>query len=59
MSAEQIERILSTYRPVEGKPGYVWIQYGKSYVKLQTLREAYEEYFSENKGKGSEKSDIL
>lgn len=55
MSSEHIERILSTYRPVEDKPGYVWVEYGMTYVNLQTLREVYEEYFSENKGQGSDK----
>ena len=47
MSKEKIERILATYRPVEDMPGYVWVVYGSSYVKIETLREAYEEYFQE------------
>ena len=48
MSKEKIDRILSTYPPVEGKPGYVWLnKRDKSIVKLDVLREAYEEYFAE------------
>ncbi len=47
MSKEKIERILATYEPVEGKPGCVWIKKYDTYVKLDILREAYEEYFSE------------
>ena len=45
MSHEKIERILSTYPPVEGKPGYVWVSKEKTYVKIDVLREAYEEKF--------------
>lgn len=47
MSEDKIERILATYRPVEDMPGYVWINYGSSYVKIDVLREAYEEHFKE------------
>jgi hypothetical protein len=46
MSSEQIEKILATYPPVEGKSGYVWFN-KNSIVKLKTLREAYEEEFKE------------
>lgn len=46
MSNEKIERILSTYPPVEDMPGYVWVNKG-TYVKLSILREAYEEHFAE------------
>ena len=54
MSNEMIERILSTYEPVEDKPGYVWIKKCETYVKLDILREAYEEEFTE---KAHERSD--
>lgn len=47
MSNENIERILSTYEPVEGKPGYVWIRKNSTYTKLDVLREVYEESFKE------------
>ncbi len=47
MSNELIERILATYEPVEGKPGYVWIKKFDTYVKLDILREVYEEEFAE------------
>lgn len=46
MSRDEIEKILATYPPVEGRPGYVWFN-KSSIVKLKTLREAYEEEFSE------------
>ena len=46
MSQEKIERILSTYPPVEGKPDYVWVN-SDSYVELKLLREMYEEHFAE------------
>ena len=45
MSQEKIERILSTYKPVEGKLGYVWIS-KDTIVKLDILREVYEEQFA-------------
>lgn len=55
MSAEQIERILATYPPVEDMPGYVWVNKNdRTYVKLEILREVYEEYFQENKRQGVE-----
>ena len=47
MSKEKIERILATYEPVKDKPGYVWIKKYDTYVKLDILREAYEEEFAE------------
>lgn len=47
MSKELIERILATYEPVEGKPGYVWVKKYDTYVKLDILREAYKEEFAE------------
>ena len=50
MSKEKIERILNTYRPVEGKPGYVWFS-NYTIIELQTLREAYEEFFEEKDGR--------
>lgn len=46
MSEELIERILATYEPVADKPGYVWVSKGKTYIKIEVLREAYEEQFS-------------
>lgn len=49
MSDDKIERILATYKPVEGLEGYVWLVEGNTYVKLEILRELYEEYFSEDK----------
>lgn len=49
MSDDKIERILATYKPVEGKPGYVWLG-ADTIVKLQVLREAYEEHFAERSG---------
>lgn len=45
MSNEKIERILAAYEPVEDKPGYVWVTKGKTYVKIEVLRKAYEKYF--------------
>ena len=50
MSEELINRILATYEPVEDKPGYVWVSKGKTYVKIEVLREAYEEQFSGSPG---------
>ena len=50
MSNELIERILATYEPVEDKPGYVWVKKGYTYINLETLREVYEEQFSEGPG---------
>lgn len=47
MSEELINRILATYEPVEDKPGCVWVTKGKTYVKIDVLREAYEEQFAE------------
>ncbi len=47
MSDEMIERILATYDPVEDKPGYVWIKKYETYVKIDILREVYEEEFAE------------
>lgn len=47
MSTDLIDRILATYEPVADKPGYVWVEKGKTYVKLETLREVYEEQFYE------------
>lgn len=46
MSDEKIERILATYEPVEGKPGYVWVN-EDTIIKLDMLRQAYEENFRE------------
>ena len=47
MSEELINRILATYQPVEGKPGYVWMSKANyTIVKIEVLREAYEEYFA-------------
>lgn len=51
MSDDKIERILATYRPVEGRQGYVWMS-DNTIVKVSILREIYEEEF---KGKGKEK----
>lgn len=50
MSKEKIERILKTYPPVEGKPGYVWFN-KDTIVELKILREAYEEFFEEKDGR--------
>lgn len=47
MSDEKIERIIATYRPVEGKPGYVWIG-ANAIVKKEILKEVYKEHFAEN-----------
>lgn len=48
MSEELINRILATYEPVEDKPGYVWVSKGNNtIVKIEVLREAYEEQFAE------------
>lgn len=58
MSQEKIERILATYKPVEGRPGYVWVGVN-TYTKLDTLREAYEEYFSEHEETGDTKQNNL
>ena len=46
MSNEKIERILATYPPVDGKPGYVWFsEQNLQIVKLEVLREVMEEHF--------------
>lgn len=50
MSDEKIERILGTYKPVEGLEGYVWVEEGNTYVKKEILREVYEELLR-NEGK--------
>lgn len=50
MSNDKIERILSTYEPVDGLEGYVWIQKGSTYIKKAILKEVYEEYLR-NEGK--------
>ena len=51
MSDEKLERILATYPPVEGKPGYVWFNKKlNQIVKLETLREAMEEHFQKGAG---------
>ena len=48
MSNDNIERILATYEPVEDKPGYVWVsKANNTIVKIEVLREAYEEQFAE------------
>ena len=47
MSGEKIERIIATYKPVKGKPGYVWVGVN-TIVKKELLREAYREHFAEN-----------
>lgn len=48
MSEELINRILATYEPVENKPGYVWMsKANNTIVKIEVLREAYEEQFAE------------
>lgn len=48
MSDEIINRILATYDPVEGKPGYVWMsRANNTIVKIEVLRQAYEEQFAE------------
>jgi hypothetical protein len=44
MSQEKIERILATYKPVHNMPGYVWFD-SESVIKLEILREVYEEEF--------------
>lgn len=47
MSEDKIERILATYEPVEGKPGYVWFsKENNTVIKLSVLREAYKEHFN-------------
>ena len=52
MSDDKIERILSTYPPVEGRPGWVWFS-KHDICKLEDLREAYKELFQ----KGSHEVD--
>ena len=48
MSDELINRILATYQPVEGMPGYVWMSRASNrIVKIEILREAYEKQFAE------------
>ena len=48
MSDELIDRILATYQPVEGKPGYVWMSRAdNTIVKIEVLRQAYEKQFAE------------
>lgn len=47
MSDEKLERIMATYKPVEGKTGYVWMGVN-TIVKEEILREAYREHFAEN-----------
>ena len=54
MSRDEIEKILAMYPPVEGRPGYVWFN-KNSIVKLKTLREAYEEQFTEEPHEKDEK----
>lgn len=44
MSDEKVERILASYKPVEGRPGYVWVSHD-SIAELKIVREIYEEYF--------------
>lgn len=47
MSEDKLERILATYEPVEGKPGYVWFsKRNNQIIRLDILREAYIESFS-------------
>lgn len=50
MSDEKIDRIIATYKPVNGRPGYVWMGV-KTIVKEEILREAYKEYFTEKNDK--------
>ena len=46
MSNEKIERIISTYEPVEGMPGCVWInKKTKTYATIETLRSVYEDFY--------------
>ena len=47
MSDENIERILATYPPVKDKPGYVWVD-KYHYIKLENLREEYEQRYGVN-----------
>ena len=48
MSDELINRILATYQPVEGMPGYVWMsRANNTIVKIEVLRQAYEKQFAE------------
>lgn len=59
MSEDKIERILATYEPVEDKPGYVWVsKFNNTIVKLNVLREAYEEHFAE-KAREKEEQDSI
>ena len=46
MSKDKIEEILATYPPVEGKPGYVWLDKNRI-VKLEWLKEEYKKHFEE------------
>lgn len=45
MSDDKIEKILATYKPVGEKPGYVWVS-ENTIVKLETLREIYQDHFA-------------
>ena len=46
MSSEKIEKILKSYPPVEGRPGYVWFSRANNQiVHIDILRQAYEESF--------------
>lgn len=45
MSTDKLERILATYPPVDGKPGYVWFsRRNLQIIKKEALREAIKEY---------------
>lgn len=46
---EKIDRILSTYKPVDNMPGYVWFD-NDSVIKLALLREVYIEMFEKTPG---------
>lgn len=46
MSEDLIERILATYEPVEGRPGYVWMnKANNTIVKIDVLRAVYKDEF--------------
>ena len=50
-TTSRVERILATYIPVDDTPGYVWFsKTNQTYVKLDVLREVYEEYLSNKSG---------
>ena len=44
MSKDKIEEILATYLPVEGKPGWVWVN-KDTIAEKKDIKEAYKDSF--------------